>query len=113
VKLPAAERALIEPAKVHDYLLSREHPVGRFKAAFFESLGYSADAWRQLEADLGALAIAGEAILGDQTKYGQKYEVRGTLHRPSSRPASVVTAWIVRWGEDTPRFVTAFPGEKT
>ena len=113
MKLPATERALIEPAKVRVYLLSREHPVGRFKAVFFENLGYSANAWQQLEADLRALAIAGEAILGDQTKYGQKYEVRGTLSGPSGRPASVVTAWIVRWGEDTPRFVTAFPGEKT
>jgi hypothetical protein len=46
VKLPAAERALIEPAKVRDYLLSRQHPVGRFKAVLFESLGYSADAWQ-------------------------------------------------------------------
>jgi len=66
-----------------------------------------------LEEDLRALAIAGEAILGDQTTYGQKYEVRGTLEGPSGKPALVVTAWIVRWGEDTPRFVTAFPGEKT
>jgi hypothetical protein len=112
VKLPAAERALIEPAKVRDYLLSREHPVGRFKAVFFESLGYSPDAWQRLEADLRALAVAEEAILGERTKYGQKYEVRGTLNGPSGRPASLVTAWIVRWGEDAPRFVTAFPGEK-
>ena len=104
---------LIEPAKVRDYLLSREHPVGRFKAVFFESLGYSADAWQQLEADLRALAVVGEATLGDQTKYGQKYEVHATLSRLSGRPGSVVTAWIVRWGEDAPRFVTAFPGEKT
>lgn len=96
MKLPAAERALIEPAKVRDYLLSREHPVGRFKAVFFESLGYSGDRWQQLEADLRALAIAGEATIGDTTKYGRKYEVHGTLTGPSGRPASVVTAWIVR-----------------
>jgi hypothetical protein len=112
VKLPAAESVLIEPAKVRDYLLSREHPVGRFKAVFFESLGYSADAWQKLEANLRALAVAGEAILADRTKYGQKYEVHGTLIGPSGRPASVVTVWIVRWGEEAPRFVTAFPGEK-
>lgn len=113
MKLPAAERARIATVKVRDYLLSREHSVGRFKAVFFESLGYSADAWQQLEADLRVLAVAGEATLGDQTKYGQKYEVRGTLSGPSGRSASVVTVWIVRWGEDSPSFVTAFPGEKT
>ncbi len=112
MKLPAAERVLIEPAKVRDYLLSREHPVGRFKAVFFESLGYSAERWLQLEADLRRLASAAEAILGERTKYGQKYEVRGTLDGPSGRRAFVVTAWIIRWGEDVPRFVTAFPGER-
>lgn len=44
VKLPGAERAFIDPSKVRDYLLSESHPVGRFKAAFFIALGYSAAA---------------------------------------------------------------------
>jgi hypothetical protein len=35
MNLPAADRALIQPEKLRDYLLSTEHPVGRFKAAFF------------------------------------------------------------------------------
>jgi len=113
VNLPAAERAWIEAAKVRDYLLGREHSVGRFKAVFFESLGYSAEEWEALRADLLALAIAGEATLCEQTKYGQKYQVRGTLKGPSGRSASVMTVWIARWGEDVPRFVTAFPGERT
>lgn len=39
MNLPAADRALIQPEKLHDYLLSTEHPVGRFKAAFFARLG--------------------------------------------------------------------------
>ena len=39
--LPNSDRAVIEGAKLFDYLLSRAHPVGRFKARFFESLGYS------------------------------------------------------------------------
>ena len=113
MKLPAAERAWIEPAKIRDYLLSREHSVGRFKTVFFENLGYSGDVWQRLEADLRALALTGEATPGEQTNYGQKYEVRGTLRGPSGKSGSVVTAWIVRWGEDVPRFVTAFPGERT
>jgi hypothetical protein len=43
MSLPNADRAIVDPAKVRDYLLS--HPVGRFKAAFFLSLGYSQDRW--------------------------------------------------------------------
>lgn len=112
MKLPGAERARVDAAKVRDYLLSREHPVGRFKAVFFGSLGYSVDTWQQLEADLRGVAAGGEATFGEQTQYGQKYEVHGILQARSGEPVSVVTAWIVRWGEDAPRFVTAYPGEK-
>lgn len=64
MKLPAAERAGIEPAKIRDYLLSTSHPVGRFKAPFFASLGYTSTNWRRLEEDLRALAVSGDAELG-------------------------------------------------
>jgi len=36
--LPNADRAVIDPAKIRDYLLAAAHPVGRFKARFFVSL---------------------------------------------------------------------------
>jgi hypothetical protein len=39
MKLPEAQRAVIAPAKIRDYLFSTSHPVGRFKAPFFDSLG--------------------------------------------------------------------------
>jgi len=34
VLLPNADEAVIEPAKLRDYLLSTTHPLGRFKARF-------------------------------------------------------------------------------
>jgi hypothetical protein len=112
VKLPARERVRIEPAKVRDYLLSKAHPVGRFKAAFFEALGYSAFDWPLLKSDLRQLAVVGDATRGRRTKYGQHYEIRGILCGPSGRVAQVMTIWIVRSHEDAPRFITAFPGER-
>jgi hypothetical protein len=36
--LPHAERAIVDPAKLHGYVLSASHPVGRFKARFFAAL---------------------------------------------------------------------------
>jgi len=42
VKLLGVERGVIDAAKIRDYLLSDSHPVGRFKAAFFVAMGYSA-----------------------------------------------------------------------
>jgi hypothetical protein len=45
MKLPFAENAVVDAEKVRDYLLSRLHPVGRFKAVFFAGLGYTQENW--------------------------------------------------------------------
>lgn len=111
MKLPAAERAVIPEAKIRDYLLSTSHPVGRFKAPFFTSLGYTSTNWQRLEKDLLALAVSADAELGKDSPYGQKYEIRGTLSGPSRRSGGVLTVWIILYGGDVPQFVTAFPGE--
>ena len=110
MKLPNAEEAQIEPAKLLDYLLSSTHPIGRFKYRFFSRVGYTNEQWAQLKTDLLELAIGGEATLGETTEYGQKYEVRSMLKGLSGIAAEVVSVWIVLAGQETPRFVTAFPG---
>ena len=112
MRLPNAERAIVDPVKVRDYLLSPEHPLGRAKARFFTALGFARDNWPELQAALLAHAAAGEAELGAASPYGQKYTVRGIRQGPAGRSASVVAAWIVLQGEDAPRFVTAYPGER-
>lgn len=111
MRLPGAERAFIDPAKVRDYLLSTEHPIGRFKANVFRNMGYSRDDWQQLAADLLNIARNGEAELGESTEYGEKYTVDGFLRGPRTGVMHTRTAWIIRSGENFPRFVTAFPRE--
>ncbi len=113
MKLPAAERSVIEAAKIRDYLLSTSHPVGRFKTPFFTGLGYTRANWPRLEADLRNLAVTGDAQHGQPSPYGQKYEIRGILKGPSGKSAKILTVWIILVGGDAPQFVTAFPGEIT
>ena len=110
MKLPNVDRAVIEPAKLQDYLLSPVHSVGRFKAPFFAALGYNQEAWRQLEADIRGQHLTQEAQPAGASRYGQKYEIRATLTGPAGRPAQVTSIWIVHAGDDVPRFVTAYPG---
>ena len=110
MKLPGADRAVIEPAKLREYLLSATHPIGRFKSAFFSTLGYSIEHWQHLEADLRQLALSQDARPGQASEYGQKYEIRGILTGPSGRSAEIVSVWIILSGEDFPRFVTSYPG---
>ena len=109
MQIPNADRAVIEPMKLHAYLLAHGHPIGRFKSVFFNALGYSADRWRRLEADLRSQHLPHDATLAEQTQYGQKYSIRAALVGPSGRSAGVMSVWIVRTGEELPRFVTAYP----
>lgn len=103
-----AHTAVIAPEKVRDYLLSPVHVTGRYKAAFFGSLGYVQDQWQALEKDLRGI-LAGEVCQSDITEYGQKLMVRGRLCGPNGRFADVVSVWIILSGESSARFVTAYP----
>ena len=107
MQIPNADRAVIDPVKLHGYLLSRSHPVGRFKAVFFHALGYSPEKWHQLEADLRSQHLSRDGTLEGEIPYGEKYSIRATLVGPSGRSADVVSIWVVRAGEELPRFVTA------
>src|SRR5438034_8832294 len=107
--LPNADCAVIDGAKIHGYLLAHRHPIGRFKAAFFRTLGYSLQDWRSLEEDLRSQHLPSDAIPGQSNPYGQKYSIRATLVGPSGNSAVVVSIWVVRVGEEVPRFVTAYP----
>jgi hypothetical protein len=111
VKVPKAEQAIIEVAKLRDYLLSASHPVGRFKAAFFRALGYTPQNCGELEAALRRLVETVDVESEEATEYGQKYRVSGQLTGSAGIDAIVVTVWIVLRGESQPRFVTAFPGQ--
>jgi hypothetical protein len=109
VLLPNATRAVVSDAKVREYLLSSLHPIGRFKAAFFRSLGFSEDDWEQLRDALLAIASMDEAFPGQPSTFGQKFEIRAKLVGPSGREAEIVTVWMVTNGQDFPHFVTAHP----
>lgn len=109
MSLPRADIAVVEPAKIRDYLLSTTHPVGRFKAVFFVALGYSREQWEVLGNDLLALARTETAAPGELSPHGRKFELNGILTGPSGRSATIGTAWIVRAGEEFPRFITAYP----
>jgi len=110
MRLPNAERAIVDEVKVRAYLLSAEHPVGRFRTAFFRGLGFTSEDWPLLQSALSTLAMSGEAGLEPASAHGQKFRIRALLQGPSGPSALVVSVWIVRAREDLPRFVTAFPG---
>lgn len=112
MKLPHPELALIETEKLRDYLLSASHPIGRFKAPVLQAMGYSQDRWEQLAADLREQHVLSEVDDVIESPHGRKYIIRANLKGPNGRTFAMMSIWIVRKGEDFPRFVTVYPGEE-
>lgn len=106
--LPGADRAFIDPAKLADYCLSSTHPKGRHKARVFASAtGLDRSHGDFLRAALLEAARTANAQMGDHDEYGQRYVVDFLLAGPKGQ-ATVRSTWIVKAGEDFPRFVTCW-----
>ena len=110
-RLPSLDRAEIPPAKLRDYLLNPEHPVGRDKARFFAGLGFQRVRWVELHWALLSHAAAGEVQVPPLGRFGQKYLVRGSIRGPNGGSALLVAVWIIADPTAGPRFVTAYPEE--
>ena len=110
MKLPNVEQAEVPPEKLRGYLLSPNHPVGRFKARFFQSLGYNLDNWEELSGFLLDIARTGE-VEEVSSPYGRKFRIIAELASVAGEEVTVVTIWILSSNTAAPRFVTAYPLE--
>ena len=108
VSLPNRDLLILELRKIEDYCLSPNHPRGRNKARVFrEALGLAqADAEWLRTALLGAARDAEAVELGADAM-GRRWRVDIAVTRHGLH-AVVRTLWIVRTGENVPRFVTCW-----
>jgi hypothetical protein len=109
VLLPGAERAQIDPRKLHGYLLSPTHQIGRFKARFFAALGYAADRWQELDADLREQHLTQDAVPGEVLQEGRLFTISAILKGRNGEVAPVRSVWFVPKDGSPSRFVTAYP----
>lgn len=107
--MPKAEDAWIPAEKIAGYLLDLGHPVGRFKARVFRSLGYDGSSAEVLASQLTEIGRTQEVAKIESTPYGTKYVVDGLLKTPTGSISKVRTVWIIE-ADSSPRFVTAYPG---
>lgn len=108
MRLPNAERAVVDLVKLRDYCLNPRHPRGRFKARVFASaLGMAAEHAEQLREALMDEVLTADAIPGEADEYGQRYVVDCRVSGPTGQ-GTVRSAWILRRGEDFPRLVTCY-----
>jgi hypothetical protein len=107
--LPNAHLAVVEQAKITDYLLNAAHPDNGGKARFFLTLGFTLDAWQELANALRHMAVNTPVTHRAESNHGEKFILEGNISSPSGRTGRVRSVWIIDAGLTTPRLVTAYP----
>ncbi len=108
MRLPNGERAELG-TKLHDYTLNPLHPDGRHKARVFESvLGITlANAHVLSDVLLKNAANSNAFVSKGDNGFGEVFVIRFPLITGKG-DATVLSAWIVRHGEDFPRLATCY-----
>ena len=111
MKLPAANRLVVEREKITDYLLNPAHRYGASKARFFAHFGFRMAVWEQLAKALREHGQTHDVTKMRETGFGPRYEVEGGLRCPNGRHPRVRSVWQLDQGAVAPRLLTAYPLE--
>ena len=111
MKLPNANKVVIDREKITDYLLNPAHRFGASKARFFMLFGFRVEEWEQLAQALHEHGQANDVAKTRETGFGPRYEVEGRLDCPNGRRPRVRSVWQLDEGTVAPRLLTAYPLE--
>lgn len=107
-KLPNAHQAIIDPSKIRDYCLNKNHPRGKHKARLFEEiLGITDIDTDLLIEEITKQIQTADCLMGEADRYGQRYIVDITLEK-NGRKAMVRTVWIIAANQFLPRLATCY-----
>lgn len=113
--LPNYRDAVMPPEKFTHYFLNPMHVAhaygkssGRDKAVVFKSaLGFDLSNWELLRDRILEELPFHEAVVGKEDGYGRRYTVTLPIKGVNGNVANVLTAWIIKPGEDHPSFTSA------
>ena len=112
MKLPGADKIMVEREKIVEYLLNAMHPDNGGKARFFLDLGFDRNDWQPLAAALIKACESHPVSKTVAAPHGMKYIVDVRIETPVGKRPMVRTLRIVDLGLDRPRLVTASPREE-
>ncbi len=101
---------VIDPSKLVQYSLNKNHEKGHNKAIMFEQhLGFNQENHHLLLEQIQAKAMEGEAMIGYYDNYGQRYNVDISIVgvRPGQKE-TVRTGWLVDSETKIARLITVF-----
>lgn len=94
--------------KLRNYCLNAAHPRGQHKARVFKSaLGWTADQTEDVRRRLLEAALHTDADFLCADDYGQRYALDFAVQGVGG-VATVRSLWIIRHGEDFPRFASCY-----
>ncbi len=111
MRFPQKTEFEIPDEKLFEYLFSESHSVGKWKAAFFFSIGFGHHNAQLLKEALMKVAIENDYAKVVENLYGTKYVVDGDIVTPLGTTATIRTVWIRERGKEKVRLVTAYPGK--
>ena len=108
LKLPNAEQAVVEMAKLEGYALNPQHPDGRHKARVFASaLGLTAGDAPLLSEKLLEIIQTHDAVESDPISFGRRFVIDFEM-QTAAGAATVRSAWIIRKDETFPRLTSCY-----
>ncbi len=109
MKLPNAANAVIKHDKLVLYLLDLDHRRGGSKAKLLHTLGYNAENWQQLAADLRQDHVSADVAGERDTTWGKRYDIVAPLTGPSGNMVLFHSVLQIDIGTDCPRLITIYP----
>src|SRR5437867_13137834 len=109
MKIPNADKAVIAEDKLCKYLLNPTHRRGASKAKLLVAMGYGADDWQQLAADIRTHHLAADVDRQAETDYGTCYEIVAPLPGTLGQAVMFRSIWQIDTGTDYPRLITMYP----
>lgn len=112
MRLPNAEKAIIDIRKLTGYILDKSNVRGQHKARVMATaLGFTVKNAEELKIVLLDTVVDEECSIGELDFYGQRYTVDCKI-KSDVGEAIVRSGWIIRRGEDFPRLTTCFVRNK-
>jgi len=109
VRLPQGAEPLVPKAKIVEYLLAEDHPIGGRKAGFFSRFGFAIERWEDLAAALKRHGVANPIARTIETEFGTLILVEGPIETPDGRSPWIRSVWVHQQGQVVPRLATAYP----
>lgn len=106
MKLQNSQSAEVNLQKLLDYLLSDSHPIGKSKAKYLRSFGFSNANVELLKQGLITIAQTEDVKEVISSTHGVKYVIDGSLQTPVKVFIKLRTIWIIEKGEEVARFIT-------